>query len=91
MSNPNTNKLIAYADMISHLAFLKTLPSPTFNTIYNLHFLNQTIVIKENAFDQIPHKSTQAIKILMDVLDVRSIFFCWKALLFDKSLVLLSS
>lgn len=83
----HANRLVSFAELITHLAFLKTIPSPSFNTIYNLQFLNQTIVIKENAFDQIPNKSSQAIKVLLDVLDVRSIFFCWKALLFDKSVI----
>ena len=84
-TSPKTNRLIAFAEFITHLAFLRTIPSPPFNTIYNINFLSQTLVIKENPFDQIPNKSGHAIKILLDVLDVRSIFYCWKALLFDKT------
>jgi hypothetical protein len=87
----NINKKIAFAELITHLAFLRTIPSPSFNSIFNIHMMNQTFVFKENPFDQIPNKSSKAIKILLDVLDVRSIFYCWKALLFDRTLVLVSS
>ena len=58
ISTQSTNKLISYAELISHLAFLRTIPSPPFNTIYNISFLNQTIIIKENPFDTIPNKSS---------------------------------
>ena len=51
------NRTMAFAELIAHLAFLRTIPAPPFNSIYNL----------------------------FDVLDVRSIFYCWKALLFDKT------
>ena len=34
------NRLIAFAELISHLAFLRTIPSPPFNTVFNIKFLN---------------------------------------------------
>ena len=45
------NRLVAFAELIAHLAFLRTIPSPPFNSIYNIHFLNTVIVLKENAFN----------------------------------------
>lgn len=47
--------------------------------------MKQEFLIKENSFDSIPNKNSLPIKMLFDVLDVKSIFYCWKALLFDKS------
>lgn len=32
----SANRMISFADFIAHLAFLRTIPSPPFNTIYNL-------------------------------------------------------
>ena len=79
------NRRLAFAELVSHLAFLKTIPAPTFNSIYNLYLFNQVFTIKEQTLDQIPNKNSYAIKILFDVLDVKTIFYCWKALLFDKT------
>ena len=45
------NKIIAYAELVAHVAFLKTVPAPPFNTVYNINFLGQTFVIKETPFD----------------------------------------
>jgi hypothetical protein len=50
-TTPHANRLISFAELITHLAFLRTIPSPTFNTMYNIHMLNTTIVLKENPFD----------------------------------------
>jgi len=82
------NRKLAFAELIAHLAFLKTIPAPTFNTVYHIHMLNSLFTVKENSFDQLPHKSQCPIKVLFDVLDVRSIFYCWKALLFDKTVII---
>jgi hypothetical protein len=30
------NKYLAYAELVSHIAFLKTIPAPPFNSIYNI-------------------------------------------------------
>ena len=45
------NKILAFAEMVAHIAFLKTLPAPPFNTVYNINFLNKNFVIKESPFD----------------------------------------
>lgn len=45
------NRTLAFAELIAHLAFLKTIPAPTFNTVYNIHMLNNQFTIKENSFD----------------------------------------
>jgi hypothetical protein len=37
---PYENKLISFGELIAHLSFLKTIPAPTFNSIYNIQFLN---------------------------------------------------
>jgi len=34
------NRNLAFAELIAHLAFLKTIPAPPFNTIYNIHLMN---------------------------------------------------
>lgn len=57
MSRPYYNRIMAFAELISHIAFLKTLPAPPYNSIYNIHFLNQIFTIRETAFDQIPNKN----------------------------------
>jgi hypothetical protein len=49
--------------------------------MYPLH----TFQLREYRFNQLPRRSLLPIKILFDVLDVRSIIYCWKALLLDKS------
>ncbi len=92
------SRKIAFADLVAHLAFLKTIPAPPFNSIYHIHMLpviqgnnvapNGTLhhfKFREYPFDEMPRRSMQPIKVLFDVLDVRSIMYCWKALLFDKS------
>jgi Mg2+/Co2+ transporter CorB len=33
------SKKIAFADLVAHIAFLKTLPAPPFNSIFNVHML----------------------------------------------------
>jgi len=39
----------------------------------------------------IPDRNQIAIKVLFQILDIRSILYCWKALLFDCTLVLISN
>jgi len=39
----------------------------------------------------IPHRNIIAIETLFDVLDIRSILYMWKAMIFDKTLVLISA
>jgi hypothetical protein len=34
------NRQFAFAELISHLAFLRTVPAPTFNTTINIHILD---------------------------------------------------
>jgi len=58
---------------------------------YNIEFFCKTLIINELPFHKIPNKNQIAIQVLFDILDVRSILYCWKALLFDCSLVLISS
>ena len=85
------NRRLAFAELVAHIAFLRTIPAPPFNANYNIFMFNKVFSISEGTLDQLPNKNTYAIKILFDVLDVKSIFYCWKALLFDKSVILVSS
>lgn len=93
-----SKNFIAFADLVANIAFLKTIPAPPFNSIYNIQMLPvikdnmvvpntlHTFTLKEDGFgESLPNRSMTAIKVLFDVLDVRSIIYCWKALLFDKS------
>ncbi len=45
------NRTIAFAELIAHLAFLKTIPAPPFNSIFNIYCMNQVFQIKESSFD----------------------------------------
>lgn len=83
------NRRLAFAELVAHIAFLKTIPAPPFNSNYNIYMFNKVFSIKEGTIDQLPNKNNYAVKILFDVLDVKSIFYCWKALLFDKSVSVL--
>jgi hypothetical protein len=82
--------IMAYAEMIAHLAFLRTIPAPVFNSEINLLFMDTFINIKENSFNELPHKNQNSIKILIEVLDFRTILKCIKGLLFDYTLIVFS-
>lgn len=84
-------RLLSFAEFISKIAFLKTIPCPTFNTRYNIEFFSKTLVINEKPFGTIPENNQIALRLLLKLLDIKSIIFCWKALLFDYTLVLISS
>jgi hypothetical protein len=84
-------RLASFAEFIARIAFLKTVPCPTFNTTYNIQFFNKTLSIKEQSFATIPNTNQIALKLLLRILDIKSIIFCWKALLFDYTLVLISN
>lgn len=43
-----------------------------------------SFTITERRFTDLPVRSLHSMKTLFDVLDVRSIIYCWKALLFNK-------
>ena len=77
--------------MIAHIAFLKTIPCPTFNSRLQIEFYNKTVIIDEQHYINIPHRNIIAIETLFDVLDIRSIMYMWKAMIFDKTLVLIST
>lgn len=82
---------LAYADFLCHLAFLASIPCPSFNTRYHIEFFGKTLTFFEPNYDEVPDKNKLAIRMLFDMLDVRTIIYCWKALLFDHTLVLISS
>jgi hypothetical protein len=70
---------------------LKTIPVPTFNTTYNIEFLGRTLKINEGVFNDVPNKNKVPIQVLFEVLDVQTILNCWKAVLFEYTLVVISS
>lgn len=81
---------MAYADLITHIAFLRTIPAPVFNSEVNILFMNQTFNFKENMFNQLPHKNQECIDKLIDCLDFHTILLCIRALLFDRTLIVFS-
>ena len=89
--NEQDNLDLAYAEFVAHLAFLISIPCPTFNTRYHVEFFDKTLTLTEPNFDEIPDKNQLAIRVLFEMLDVRTIMYCWKSILFDKTLVLISS
>lgn len=87
---PQPHFCMAFAEIIAHIAYLRTIPAPVFNSQINLLFMDLKINLKENHFTEIPHKSIHPIKVLADCLDFQSILTCLKALLFDKTLIVFS-
>jgi len=85
------NKKLAFADMLAHIAYLKTIPCPSFNSKHRIQFNRKLMIINEQEFFTIPNRNTIAIETLFDILDVRSILYMWKAMVFDCSLILIST
>jgi hypothetical protein len=83
--------MMAYSELIQHIALLRTIPAPVFNSEINLHFNDILINLKENSFNELPHKNQYAIRTLMEVLDFKTILTMLKAMLFDKTLIVMSS
>lgn len=44
----------AFTELIAKIAFLKTVPCPTFNTIFNIEFHEKTLMIEEKDFREVP-------------------------------------
>ena len=83
--------MFAFANMLTHVTFLATLPAPSFNTRFHINLYDRLHTVDESADNELPHRNDQAILILFKVLDIRSIFYCWKAILLNKTLVLIST
>lgn len=81
---------MAFAEVVANIAFLRTIPAPVFNSEFNIQFMDITLNLKENHFNEIPHKNMYPIKVLVECLDFQSILTCIKALLFDKTLIVFS-
>jgi hypothetical protein len=60
---------MAFADLISNIAYLRTIPAPVFNSELKIDFMGAELELKENHFHEIPHKNKDAIRILIDCLD----------------------
>jgi len=85
------DKKLAFADLLAHVAYLRTLPSPSLNTKMLIEFRSKTLIVEEQSLYSIPHRNSIAISTLFEILDLRSILYMWKAMLFDMSLVLIST
>ena len=88
--NRSMDQKLAYAEFLTHIAFLATIPCPTFNTQFKVQFFNKTLTIEEPSYNMIPSKNQIALRVLFDSLDVKTILFCWKAILLDYKLILIS-
>jgi DENN (AEX-3) domain len=54
-------------------------------------FYKSKFKIDEKKYSLVPHRSSIAIQMLFQTLDVKSILYMWKAVLFDCSIILISS
>lgn len=50
-SDPDADQKLAFADFMAHIAFLATIPSPSFNTLFKVAFFGKTLMIEEKGFD----------------------------------------
>jgi len=41
------DKILAFADFLTHLAYLKTIPCPSLNAASNIEFFKKTVIINE--------------------------------------------
>ena len=90
-SIPELARCMAFADLVAHVAFLRTVPAPVFNSEVNITFMDSVINLKENRFNVLPHKNQECIRILTECLDFQTILKCIKALIFDRTLIVLSA
>ena len=82
----------AYAELISAVAFLYTVPAPPFNTELTVKMGEEAIFqYTEGRADVMPERNIRPIRTLFEYLDASSVLLCWKALLLDRKLILLSS
>jgi len=84
-------KMMAFADMLAHVAYLKSIPSPAFNSRHQICFYRKLVIIDEQEYFKVPNRSTIAIETIFDILDIKTILYMWKAMLFDCTLVLIST
>jgi hypothetical protein len=55
------HKKFAFADMLAHIAYLKTVPCPSFNTSLNLKLYNKQFQLNEQEYFTIPQRNSIAI------------------------------
>ena len=82
---------MAFADFLTYVAYLKTLPCPVINCRILIEFHQKTLILDEGPLFTIPHRNSIAIETLFEILDVRTILYMWKAIIFDHSLILIST
>ena len=51
------NRVLAFADFLCHLAFMASIPCPTFNTRYHVEFFGKTLTMAEPNYNEIPDKN----------------------------------
>jgi len=60
---------MAFAEVITNISYLRTIPAPVFNSQVNILFMDMKLNLKENHFNEIPHKNMYSIKVLIECLD----------------------
>jgi hypothetical protein len=55
-----------------------------------IEFREKTLILNEPSLFSIPNRNHIALETLFEILDIRSILYMWKAMLFDCSLILIS-
>lgn len=89
-SIPELNRCMVFAELVTHLAFLRTIPAPVFNSEVSLVFCGKAMSFKEESLSCVPMKNHQCVRILTECLDFQTILTCVKALLFDMNLIVFS-
>ena len=81
---------MAFAELITNIAYLRTIPAPVFNSELIIDFMGANLELKENHFNELPHKNKDPMRVLIECMDFQSILTCVKALLFEKTLIVFS-
>ena len=49
--------VMSFAEIVAHISYLRTIPAPVFSSEINLLFFDTLINLKENSFNELPHKN----------------------------------
>ena len=91
-NSPYLTRIGGFAEIISAIAFVFTMPVPPYHTELTVQLSDDAqLVFTESRANELPHKNVRPVKVLFERLDVSSVLHCWKALLLDRKLILLSS
>lgn len=82
---------LVFAEFFQTIAFLRTIPAPVHNSTISIDMHGLKCDFIEKRINQLPEKNLDCIRTLIDYVDFKSILTCLKALLFDRSLVVLAT